>query len=159
MVYDKEKIMVSFVESFCDFSDVSAKIFMMAAISSRLSLAVNKIDLENRTYTGGVKTSNGINRTVPIHPKVLPIIQKYYHEAIDIGRPMLFGRTQKFHGSFRYIENSFINSLLKKEFELGILGHVLHDGRHTFSTFAKAIASLLIYSPCLDCCKVILNTC
>jgi len=80
---------------------------------------------------GGVKTSNGINRTVPIHPKVLPIIQKYYHEAIDIGRPMLFGRTQKFHGSFRYIENSFRNSLLKKESELGILGHVLHDGRHT----------------------------
>ncbi len=130
------------LESFCDFSDVSAKIFMMAAISSRLSLAVNNIDLENRTYIGGVKTSNGINRTVPIQ-----------------GRLMLFGRTQKFHDSFRYIENSFINSLLKKEFELGILGHVLHDGRHTFSTFAKAIASLLIYSPCLDCCKVILNTC
>ncbi|WP_313184065.1 tyrosine-type recombinase/integrase [Lacrimispora sp.] len=100
-------------------------------------LAVNNIDLENRTYTGGVKTSNGINRTVPIHPKVLPIIQKYYDEAIDIGRPMLFGRTQKFHGSYRYIENSFRNSLLKKESELGILGHVLHDGRHTFSTFAK----------------------
>jgi integrase len=32
---------------------------------------------------------------------------------------------------------SFRNSLLKKESELGILGHVLHDGRHTFSTFAK----------------------
>ena len=74
-----------------------------------ITLAVNNIDLENRTYTGGVKTSNGINRTVPILPKVLPIIHKYYHEAIDIGRPMLFGRTQKFHGSYRYIENSFRN--------------------------------------------------
>ena len=102
-----------------------------------ITLAVNNIDLENRTYTGGIKTNNGINRTVPIHPKVLPIIQKYYYEAIDIGRPMLFGRTQKFHGSYRYIENSYRNYLLKKESELGILGHVLHDGRHTFSTFAK----------------------
>jgi len=27
--------------------------------------------------------------------------------------------------------------LLKKESELGIWGHVLHNGRHTFSTFAK----------------------
>ncbi len=102
-----------------------------------ITLSVNNIDLENRTYTGGIKTENGINRIVPIHSKVLPIIHKYYHEAINVGRPMLFGRTEKFHGSYRYIENSFRNSLLKKEAELGILGHVLHDGRHTFSTHAK----------------------
>lgn len=102
-----------------------------------ITLSLNNIDLKNRTYTGGIKTENGINRVVPIHPKVLPIIQKYYNEANDVGRPMLFGRTKQFHGSYRYIENSFRHSLLKREEELGISGHVLHDGRHTFSTMAK----------------------
>lgn len=34
-----------------------------------ITLSVNNIDLKNRTYTGGIKTENGINRIVPIHPK------------------------------------------------------------------------------------------
>lgn len=102
---------------------------MLNPITAALSFFQNS-SLENQQINIVMNTF----QTVTIH---LPIIQKYYNEANDVGRPMLFGRTKQFHGSYRYIENSFRHSLLKKEEELGISGHVLHDGRHTFSTMAK----------------------
>lgn len=47
-----------------------------------LQLSKNDIDFENMTMTGGMKTDAGTNRTVPIHPKILPLIDYYYNKSI-----------------------------------------------------------------------------
>lgn len=102
-----------------------------------LSILIENVDLKGRTFTGGVKTESGINRTIPIHSKIYHIVEKYYKEAVTTGRELLFGRTEKYHGFFSYSRNSYRHGLLREEEKLGITGHVPHDGRHTFSTLAK----------------------
>uniref|UniRef100_UPI0022E37EEB tyrosine-type recombinase/integrase n=1 Tax=Enterocloster aldenensis TaxID=358742 RepID=UPI0022E37EEB len=102
-----------------------------------LNIGIDNVDLQNRTFTSGSKTEAGINRTVPIHSKIIPIIEHYYKEAHDIGRNVLFGRTSPHNGQYTYTDNSFRYGLFKDFDELGIKDHVLHDGRHTFSTMAK----------------------
>ena len=44
-----------------------------------LELEKKNIDLENMTMTGGMKTEAGTNRTIPIHPKILPLVGYYYN--------------------------------------------------------------------------------
>ena len=78
-----------------------------------------------------------MDRTVPIHSRIIPIVEHYYKEAQDIGRNILFGRKIPHKGQYAYTDNSFRYGLLKEYKELGIKDHVLHDGRHTFSTMAK----------------------
>lgn len=47
-------------------------------INELLSLKLENIDLESKIIQGGSKTASGKNRIVPIHYKILPIVQKYY---------------------------------------------------------------------------------
>ena len=49
-------------------------------IGELLELKVENIDLTNRIMTGGLKTEAGKNRLVPIHPKILPLIEKRYNK-------------------------------------------------------------------------------
>ena len=104
-----------------------------------LNIALDKVDLQSPipTFTSGSKTAAGINRTIPIHSRILPIVEHYYKQAIEIGRDVLFGRMEPHKGKYTYNDNSFRYGLLKDYEELGITDHVLHDGRHTFSTMAK----------------------
>lgn len=34
-----------------------------------------KVDLENRTFFGGIKTKNGIDRIVPIHSAIFDMVE------------------------------------------------------------------------------------
>lgn len=47
-----------------------------------LEIEKSNVDLENMTMTGGMKTEAGFNRTIPIHPKIFPIV-KYYYDLSD----------------------------------------------------------------------------
>ena len=47
-------------------------------ISEMLSLKRENVDLELGVITGGLKTEAGKNRIIPVHPKILPIIRKWY---------------------------------------------------------------------------------
>lgn len=55
-------------------------------IQEFLNLTVFNVDLQNNTVQGGLKTENGINRIVPIHPKV----KKYWAKYIDQSSGHLF---------------------------------------------------------------------
>lgn len=106
-----------------------------------VELKINNVDLKKGMITGGKKTDNGYNRTVPIHYKILPFIHKYYEIASQIKSEFLFNdleinrkatvkKNLSYH-NYRYRFNKIIEFFeLKKD-------HTPHDPRVTFSTRAK----------------------
>lgn len=72
------------------------------------------IDLQNRVFKGGIKTSAGKNRIVPIHSAIYDIAAEFDQESFV---------TTSF-------QNNRIHPFLKK---IGISEHTAHDCRHTFS--------------------------
>ena len=91
-------------------------------ISELLSLTIN---LENRSFYGGIKTRAGIGRIVPIHPLILPLVKR----RLDA------------YGSLMPISPDAYRKNLKTALKaLGLLGepeHTPHDGRHTFSRLCE----------------------
>lgn len=50
-------------------------------VSEFCQLTKFSYDPKNKTLTGGLKTEAGRDRVVPVHPKILPIIEKWYREC------------------------------------------------------------------------------
>lgn len=85
--------------------------------SELLGLRKEDINFEQCTMMGGVKTKNGKNRVVPIHPKILPFIKKRYDNTDD------------------YIFDIKYQVLIKKWQNLcekAGFSHTPHECRHTF---------------------------
>lgn len=91
-------------------------------------LKTEDVDLELGIMRGGLKTSSGKNRVVPIHSKILPLIAKRMEKPSvhlftdEDGKPLNYGR---YYERFTKICQA-----------LGIC-HTPHDTRHTFITRAK----------------------
>lgn len=60
-----------------------------------IRLKISDIDINNGYIKGGIKTANGKNRIVPIHPLINDIIIKYYNEAKKVGSEYLFNDVTK----------------------------------------------------------------
>ena len=80
------------------------------------------INLETRTMIGGIKTKTSIDRTIPIHKKIVGLIDtsKEYLITSPTGKKMSYNN---------YIQRQF-TPLMK---ELG-MNHLPHDCRHTTAT-------------------------
>lgn len=96
-----------------------------------INIEIEKIDLQNYTLTGGVKTKAGRNRVVPIHPAIRDILCKYIGSR-TAGHLFLNKRTKRPFTSLAYRKYfySFMESLDMK--------HYPHDCRHTFVTLGKS---------------------
>ncbi len=82
----------------------------------------DNIDINNMTITAGVKTENGKNRCVPIHPLIQDFIMDFYNE-----------NGQRFYNYMIYLRK-FKKTIL----EFGITtDHLPHDCRVTFITNCK----------------------
>lgn len=95
------------------------------------TLKTENIDLVNKTMCGGLKTEAGRNRIVPIHSKILPLVENRYDskniflfndEDGQQGTAMTY---DKYRGRFNKISAKFGFS------------HRPHETRHTFITLAK----------------------
>ena len=95
--------------------------------SELLQLDITKID--NGCFVGGMKTENGKNRRVPIHPSILPIVEEYRLKSAKLGVPWLFPND---HGGL-YISGNFRNAMFPKF----AFGHTPHEMRHSFATYAR----------------------
>ena len=98
-------------------------------------LKTNDVDLDAWTFTGGLKTDAGRNRTVPIHPRIRELVQKNYDKAVAMKSEYLFNDEngqQGMHLTYDKYRGRFnkINQRLSME-------HKPHDTRHTFITLAK----------------------
>jgi len=91
-------------------------------IAELLGIQKANVDLSAGTIITGVKTNAGKNRLMPIHSKIMPIIQKYMSEP---GECLLTYRGKKISHSQYYI---FWNAIMQRTG----MDHKTHECRHTF---------------------------
>lgn len=91
-------------------------------ISELLSIRQCDVDLDRQTIIGGTKTRNGKNRIVPIHPKILPFIQK----RMSDGNEYIFSYRGKQCSQQQY--HIFWSGIMERL----NMKHTPHECRHTF---------------------------
>lgn len=93
-------------------------------ITEMLSLKQSNVDLENKTLCFGIKTAAGKNRIVPIHDKLLPILQAHQTDPVFVN--------DKWSHLTR--QSSVYNAFMKRwtlMLERFGMKHTTHDCRHT----------------------------
>lgn len=97
-------------------------------ISELLLMKTKDIYLKERYMIGGLKSENGTDRTIPIHKKLIPIIEKHLND-----KKYLF----EYEGAeIKY--DTFHERTEKLFSELGFK-HTLHETRHTFISQADRL--------------------
>ena len=89
--------------------------------SELLNIRRDDVHLEERYMIGGIKTTAGINRTIPIAERILPLIQEIYDQ--NNGEYLTSMRT------YAAILHAWKHSAIPE-----LLAHLPHDGRHTCET-------------------------
>ena len=82
------------------------------------------VDMENGTLIGGIKTKHGIDRVIPIHPKIHDLVKNRLNVAGDT----LFNLNYE---QYRYSYKKVMKALN--------MNHSPHETRHTFTTRAKEV--------------------
>ena len=91
----------------------------------------------NESYViEGKKTNAGINRPVPLHEKIKPLVGSFIDDA-----PFLFHNRQGSHIAYSTYRTHFHKTLDM----LGIKGHTPHDCRHTCSTLMAEVGIPLVH--------------
>lgn len=98
-------------------------------------LKIADVDLNERVFSGGLKTDAGRNRTVPIHDKIYDLVKKNYEKAVSMGSDFLFNDENGQQGtSLTYDKYRGRFNKINKKFHFS---HRPHDTRHTFITKGK----------------------
>lgn len=96
-------------------------------IQELLILKTENIFLEKDYMIGGIKTKAGINRIIPIHPRIKPLIEKWYNNSKS--EYLIYNNAnnkidyRNYHGR---IWSEIMNTLNMK--------HTPHETRHTFAS-------------------------
>ncbi len=103
-------------------------------------LELKNVDINNWTFTGGMKTPAGLDRIVPIHSKIRPLIIAKYKEAQELGSDYLINctdaTTHRSSKMFTYDKYQKRFNKIRDELRLNPQ-HRAHDGRMHFITIAK----------------------
>lgn len=103
-------------------------------------IKLEDVDLENGWFKGGIKTSAGKNRIVPIHSKIKDLVERRYKEAENINSEYLFNvsdaKTHKNSSKLTYDKYRHRFESVVKKLELNP-DHRAHDPRKHFITLAK----------------------
>ncbi len=103
-------------------------------------IRLENVDLDNWLFTGGMKTEAGIDRTVPIHSRVRPFVEKRYEEAVKLESEFLFNSVSEFShkDNIRLTYDKYRHRFTKIIEELKLNPeHRAHDPRKHFVTAAK----------------------
>lgn len=103
-------------------------------------LKIENINLKDRTMIGGMKTAAGINRIVPIHTKILKLVEEKYNEAVRLNSEYLINTTNGYNNEsglkMTYSKYRFRFIKVIEELKLNP-EHKSHDPRMHFITMAK----------------------
>lgn len=102
-------------------------------------LKTENISIGRKQMIGGIKTEAGIDRIVPIHPRIRGIVQDLYESAKDLEAEHLINVTDARNcrmGKLTYDKYQYRFTNIIKELGLNE-NHRPHDGRKTFITLAK----------------------
>lgn len=106
-------------------------------ISELLEIKKEQVDLELGTITGGKKTKAGKDRVIPIHSKILPLIQK--RMAIEGGFLISHNGKATTQSNYRKIWKKLMRSL--------DMSHTPHECRHTFRSLLDSAGANKV---CID---------
>lgn len=96
-------------------------------LNELLSLKISDVDLDVGVLIGGLKTKAGKNRKVPIHSKILPLVQKHYNPNNDYLFNLIGSENVRLkETSFRTRYTNIMSALE--------MDHIIHETRHTFRT-------------------------
>lgn len=99
-------------------------------INELLGLTKFGVDMENQVITGGLKTDAGKNRAIPIHPKILKHIKRWYDHGGDY---LICDENGKRITDKKYREKYYYPTL--KQLEVRELNP--HCCRHTFASLMR----------------------
>lgn len=95
-------------------------------INELAKMPLENVDLKEKTFTGGLKNRYSRNRTVPIHPAILPLVERRYQTC--------FGSLIYHDGQKKISDRVFRENFSAALTASGITGkHTPHDCRHTFN--------------------------
>ena len=101
---------------------------------------MKNVNLENWSFIVGMKTEDGIERVVPIHPKIQPLVLKKYKEAEELGREYLINCIEAgmYRNDLKLTYDKYLRRFIKirDKLQLNPL-HRPHDPRKHFVTMAK----------------------
>lgn len=104
------------------------------------NILLENVDLDRWIFKGGMKTDAGIDRTVPIHEDIRPIVRKMYDQALSLGSEYLItcpdGMTHCNSVKFTYDKYKSRFATIRGALELNF-EHRPHDCRMTFTTMCK----------------------
>ena len=103
-------------------------------------LRIEKVNLDKNFIVGGMKTESGIERSVPIHSFIKPVIERYYKQALELGSEYLFNCTDTHtHRSSLFLSYEKYQKRFQKAITALNLNpeHKPHDPRKHFVTMAK----------------------
>lgn len=92
-------------------------------INELLLMETNNVFLNEMYMVGGLKTSNGKNRIIPIHKKIAPLIEKQLKN-----QHFLFVNSK----NKPYIYRNVLTSIRTRFDKLNMSHHTIHETRHTF---------------------------
>ena len=123
-IFTKEEIQTIWNNQQLPYAD-SILLFLYTGfrISELLNIKTSDIDLKERTIQGGNKTRAGKNRIVPIHSKILPIVEKRITESKS-GYLLEYDEKEFSTSNYREIWNNLMAQLSMQ--------HTPHETRHTF---------------------------
>lgn len=107
-------------------------------ISEMISMKIENVDLKEMIMIGGVKTEAGKNRVVPIHSKILNIVQSRFEQSKD---GYLFEENGKKLMMKPYREH-WTNIMITLN-----MNHTPHECRHTFRSRLDSVGANKV---CID---------
>lgn len=130
-----ENILIPFIDS------IILTIYTGMRPSELLKIELEKVYLDQRYMIGGIKTKAGIDRPIPIHEDIVPVIER----LLKTNKKYLIEKDGK-QINYRYYLDIYTNLM-----ELLGMNHKPHDGRHTLATELDNIGANEV------CVKIILG--
>ena len=93
-----------------------------------LQIECDNVNLKEKYMIGGLKTAAGINRIIPLHDDILPLIKRRVQQGGKYLIPYKSDNPPTMNQYRKYMFDGIMEKLN--------LSHLPHDGRHTFATFA-----------------------
>ena len=100
-------------------------------------LETKNIFLDENKIIGGIKTDNGRDRVVPIHPAIKSLVEKRFIQATERYHSDRLFNDPKGQQSTKMTYDMFRGRFMNVMKEMGFKGLTPHCTRHTFSTQAK----------------------
>lgn len=116
-----------------DFIDtILILIYTGMRIGELLDIKIQNVHIDKQYMRGGSKTKAGKNRVIPLHNRIVPLVEKWYNSAVENNSEyLIYNHEYKQMKYWNYYHEKFEKII--EQLELNIK-HKPHDTRHTFAT-------------------------